>query len=187
MNYAQAITKIWNALETIYENMINFLFTTTAGVTDLPNIFQVIGVAFLTILIPIAIAIFSDKSEFETLDKNVILDHIIKAKSLLLYLALIFLPFLFWNGSCLWLRFLEIVIWAFGVYFMIKILVNSYHWMKGNKFTFRFDYLRQLRDVRDLEESWRFVWQSEKINPQNEREFFELFSSLIDQLLRNNE
>jgi hypothetical protein len=105
MNYAQAITKIWNALETIYENMINFLFTTMAGVTDLPSIFQVIGVAFLTILIPIAIAIFSDKSEFETLDKNVILDHIIKAKSLLLYLALIFLPFLFWNGSYLWLRF----------------------------------------------------------------------------------
>jgi hypothetical protein len=84
-------------------------------------------------------------------------------------------------------RFLEIIIWAFGVYFMTKILINSYHWMKGNKFTLRFDYLRQLRDVRDLEESWRSVWQSERINPQNEQEFFELFSSAIDQLLRNNE
>ncbi len=70
---------------------------------------------------------------------------------------------------------------------MSKILINSYYWMKGNKFSLRFDYLRNLKNVKDVEESWYSVWQAEKINPQNEREFFEIFSSTIEQLLKNNE
>lgn len=157
------------------------------GLTDFPSILQGIGVAFLTILIPVAIAIFSDKNEFKALDKNVILDHILKAKSLLIYLALIFFPFLFWNVSCQWLRFLWFIIWGVGVIFMTLILVDSYRWMKGNKFEIRFDYLRKLRDTKDLEESWRSVWQTEKINSQNEQAFFEIFASTVDRLLEDNE
>ncbi len=50
------------------------------GESDLPAILLGIVVAYLTILISVAIAIFSEKKEFEALDRNVILDHIIKAK-----------------------------------------------------------------------------------------------------------
>jgi len=59
--------------------------------------------------------------------------------------------------------------------------------MKENKFSLRFDYLKNLKNVKDMEESWHSVWQAEKINPQNELEFFEIFSSTIEQLLQNNE
>lgn len=187
MDYTLSLIKLWHAIQIAYENMRSVLFVTMAGDTDLPIILQAIGIAFLTILIPVAIAIFSDTKEFEILDKNVILDHVIKARPLLIYLALIFLPFIFWNGSRLLLRCLEIIFWAVGVYFMRRILVNSYHWMKGNKFILRFDYLKNLQNVKDMEASWRSVWQTEKINPQNEQELFKLFSSTINQLLTSDE
>lgn len=151
---------------------------------DIP---PVIGMALLTILIPVAIAIFNNTNEFETLDRNVILGYVVKAKFLLLYLALIFLPLLFWNVSQAWLRFLELIFWTSGIFFMTQVLIKSYHWMKGNKFSSRFGYLRSLKNLKDMEESWYSVWHTETINPQNEREFFEIFSSTIDQLLRNHE
>jgi len=157
------------------------------GESDLPAILLGIVVAYLTILISVAIAIFSEKKEFEALDRNVILDHIIKAKSLLLYLGFAFIPLLFWNGSLPWTRILEILSWIIAIVLMSKILINSYHWMKGNKFRLRFDYLRDLQDKQDMEEAWRSVWQTENINFQNEQEFFNIFHSTMDRLLKNDE
>jgi len=167
--------------------MLNYLFTILDQLKIEQDILQVIGMAFLTILIPIAIAIFGDKKEFEVLDRNVILDHVVQAKFFLFYLGLIFLPLLFWNISPAWLRFVEIILWVIGIYFMSNILIHSYHWMKGNKFSLRFGYLRDLKNVKDMEESWHSVWRAEKINTQNEKEFFIIFSSTIDKLLENNE
>ena len=160
------------------------------GESDLPAILLGIVVAYLTILISVAIAIFSEKKEFEALDRNVILDHIIKAKMLLLYLFLTFFPLLFWNGSLLWTRILEITSWITGIVLMTKVLINSYHWMKGNKFRLRFDYLRDLQDkqdMEDMEEAWRSVWQTENINFKNEQEIFNILHSTVNQLLENNE
>jgi len=167
--------------------MLNYLFTILDQLKIEQDILQVIGMAFLTILIPIAIAIFGDKKEFEVLDRNVILDHVVQAKFFLFYLGLIFLPLLFWDISPAWLRFIELTIWAIGIYFMLKISINSYYWMKGNKFSLRFNYLKKLKDLKDLEESWHSVWETEKINPQNERKFFEILSSTIEQLLKTDE
>ncbi len=158
-----------------------------AGESDLPAILLGIVVAYLTILISVAIAIFSEKKEFEALDRNVILDHIIKAKSLLLYLGFTFLPILFWNASLPWTRLSEIISWIIGVVLITKILINAYHWMKGNKFRLRFDYLRELRNRQDMEEAWRSVWQTENINFQNEQELFNIFHSTVNRLLENDE
>jgi amino acid transporter len=157
------------------------------GVNDLPAILLGIVVAYLTVLISVAIAIFSEKKEFEALDRNVILDHIIKAKRLLLYLGFTFVPLLFWNGSLPWTRLLEIFSWIIGIIFMTNILISSYHWMKGNKFQLRFDYLRKLKNRQDMEEAWRSVWQTKSINFQNEQEFFNIFHSTVNRLLENDE
>ena len=170
--------------------ILEFLKVVKAGVageSDFPAILLGIVVAYLTILISVAIAIFSEKKEFEALDRNVILDHIIRAKRLLLYLVFTFFPLLFWNGSLPWTRILEILSWIIGIVLMTKILINSYHWMKGNKFRLRFDYLRDLQDKQDMEEAWRSVWQTENINFKNEQEFFSIFHSTVNQLLENNE
>jgi hypothetical protein len=156
------------------------------GDSDLPSILLGIVVAYLTILISVAIAIFSEKEkEFETLDRNVILEHIIKAKSLLFFLGLTFAPLLLWNNSLPWTRFFAIIIWAIGLGFLITILVHSYHWMKGNKYRLRFDYLNELHNIVDMEEAWRSVWQADKINYQNEQEFFKIFSSTCKRFMEN--
>ncbi|HPW35575.1 MAG: hypothetical protein A4E59_02494 [Syntrophorhabdus sp. PtaB.Bin027] len=155
--------------------------------SDLPTILLGIVVACLTTLISIAIAIFREKKEFEVLDRNVILDHIIKAKRLPLYLCLTFFPLLFWNYTHPLMRLLEMIIWAVGVIFITKILIRSYRWMKGKKFPLRFDYLRELRNKQDMEEAWRSVWQTENINSQNEQVFFDIFCSTVNRLLENDE
>lgn len=166
---------------------LQYILVGVDGDSDLPAVLLGIVVALLTILISVAIAIFSEKKEFEALDRNVILDHIIKAKSLLLYLGFAFLPLLFWNGSLPWTRLLEIIFWIIGAFFITKILINAYYWMKGNKFRLRFDYLRGLRNRQDMEEAWRSVWQTENINFQNEQEFFNIFHSTVNRLLENDE
>ncbi len=102
--------------------MLNYFFTILDQLKIEQDILQVIGMAFLTILIPVAIAIFGDKKEFEVLDRNVILDHVVQAKFFLFYLGLIFLPLLFWNISSVWLRFVEIILWAIRNLFYVKNL-----------------------------------------------------------------
>ena len=149
------------------------------------NIFLVIGMALLTILIPLAIAIFGKKWDYETLDKNVILDHIIEAKHILIYIGLIFLPLIFWNIFPAWFRIIELAFWCAGIVFMIKILMKSYQWLKVDKFSLRFEYLKQLTNIIDMEHSWRSVWESNKINPQNEIKFNKIFLATIDKLIKD--
>jgi hypothetical protein len=153
---------------------------------DLLNILGMVGIALLTILIPVAVAIFNDKKDFEVLDRNVILDHVIKARYFLIYLALVYIPILLWVSSSYPVRIIELVAWGIGVYFITMVLINAYHWMKGNKFMLRFDYLRKLNNPKDMEEAWRSVWEAKNINTQNEREFFTIFSFAIDNLLEDN-
>jgi len=160
-------------------------------VSDLPNILRGLGIALLTILIPLAITILVDayqkrkdeKSEFKNLDLHVILDGIFKIKQLLFYVILIFLSTMLWEISSGTLRFIEIILSFTGICLVARILLNVYGWVKGNVFKFRFSYLKDLRNHEDMEVVWRSVWETENINPQNETEFFALFSSFVDQLL----
>ncbi len=167
--------------------MLKILNAFVGGESDLPAILLGIVVAYLTILISVAIAIFSEEKEFDVLDRNVILDHIIEAKRLLLYLGLSLIPLIFWNSSLLITRLLEITLWIIGIYFFTNILFNSYHWMKGNKFKLRFDYLKNLQNTQDMEEAWRSVWQTKNTNSQNEQEFFNIFYSTVNGLFESNE
>ncbi len=155
---------------------------------DLLNILGMVGIAFLTILIPIAVAIFSEKEkDSEVLDRNVILDHVVSARYFLLYLALVYVPILLWEVSSYSIRFLELVLWGIGIYLIAGVLLRSYRWMKGDKFPLRLEYLRNLKDPKDSEESWRSVWQSPNTNAQNELEFFKIFSASIDKLMNDDE
>jgi len=167
-------------------NLLNYILTSVVGNDALPSVLLGIVVAYLTIIISVAIAIFGEKKEFEELDRNVILDHIIKAKYLLFFLGLALLPLLFWNGPLPCIRLLLLFFWIIGIVFITMILRRSYHWMKGNKFRLRFKYLSALQNSDDIEEVWRSVWQTENINIKNEREFFKTFHSKVNQFLEND-
>jgi len=153
---------------------------------DLLNLFGMVGMSGLTILIPIAIAMFNDTKDFEVLDKNVILNHVIKAQHFIWYIVLIFFPLLIWSILPSGLKLIGLVVWGVGVYYVFAVLVNSYYWIKGRKFDARFAYLRNLRDPEDMEESWRSVWETPKINTPNEKEFFQIFSEVIDDLMKKD-
>lgn len=158
---------------------------------NLPNILQNIGIALLTILIPLAIAILNDvyqkrreqKIEFSNLDLHVILDRIFKIKQLLLCVALIFLPTIFWEISSGKFRSIVLVLPVVGIYLLGKTVRDIYYWIKGNAFEFRFSYLKNLKNHDDMEAVWRSVWQTKNINTRNEEEFFRIFSYTIDRLL----
>lgn len=164
-------------------------------VDNLPNILRGTGMALLTILIPLAIAILVDvyqkrkdeKIEFKNLDLHVILDGIFKIKQLLLYVAFIFLPTIFWEISSGTFRLVEIILSVIGIWLLAGILLDVYYWIKGDVFKFRFSYLENLRKQEDLESVWRSVWQTENINTENERKFFVVFASTINQLLKKDE
>ena len=63
---------------------------------QLPTVMQNIGMALVTIFIPVAVFLFEKRKEntFEELDRAVILDHLVDARNLLSKLALIFAPIL---------------------------------------------------------------------------------------------
>ena len=153
---------------------------------DFPVLAHNVGLAGLTILIPVAIAIFTGDKDFRELDNHVILDHVIQAKRLLVYSALIFFPVFFWHDSPILLRIVELIAWGIGVYFLVDILMRSYKWLKGNKFPMRFEFLETMKDKKDMEESWSSVWGSEKVNSKNENDFFKIFAKRVDKLFETN-
>ncbi len=165
---------------------MNFLTSLLCN-QDIPVLAHNIGLACLTILIPVAIAIFTSEKDFKELDNHVILDHVIRAKGLLVYSALIFVPFFFWNESSTGWRLFELLIWGLGVYLLCKTLFSSYLWLKGNKFALRLQYLKELANPTDMEESWLSVWESNQLNPANENDFFVKFADNIDKLLEEYE
>ncbi|MBF0539873.1 MAG: hypothetical protein HQK91_00285 [Nitrospirae bacterium] len=157
---------------------------------DITNILGMIVMALLTVLIPIAISILSEikGKDFEVIDKNVLLNRILNARLFFKYLALVFLPLIFWGASkCWFIRILELIVWGIGIRYIAYILINSYRWMKGDRHGLRLDYLKNLKNILDIEASWNSVWQTEKINTQNERDFFKIFSSKIDDQIEKNE
>ncbi len=176
-------------------NILIYIFNKLEKLNDLANVMQNIGLALLTILIPLAIAILTNvyrkredqNIEFRDLDLHVILDEIFKIKKLLIYTALIFCPFIFWEISSGIFRFIEIIFSTMGIYLIIRTLLDIYRWTKGNVFEYRFSYLKSVKNYDDLESVWRSVWQTKNINTRNEREFLKIFLSTINYLLEKNE
>jgi len=161
---------------------------------SLPSIFQNIGLALLSILIPLAIAVLTDvyqkkgkqESDFSQLDLQVILDNVFRIKRLLVYSLLIFLPFAFWEITSGAIRLLAIILSIAGVCFVTRIILNVYSWTKGNVSTFRLSYLKELRNPEDEEIAWRSVWNSRMDSP-SELGFFRIFASRIDEMVKQNE
>lgn len=189
----------------MYDLLIHFIFIWASFFqkTDiwlgksniLPNLMGTIGLALLTILIPLAIAILGDilqkkrekNADLTVLDLHVILDSVLKFKLLLLCTSIIFLPLFFWELQIGIIRILIIHLWIAGIVLLGDIVFDMYLWSKGNVWDFRFRYLKKLRQPKDLELVWHSVWQTENINERDEEKFFEIFSSQIDNFLNNAE
>jgi len=178
----------------IYDLIVHFV-KPLDKLNNLPTIIQGIGIALLTILIPLAIAVLADiyqkrreeKREFTDLDLHLILDSVFNIRLIILSVFLIFFPIFFWEILTGIDRLITVNIIFIGILLVIKIITNIYYWIKGNVFDFRFFYLRKLKNYNDLEIVWSSIWQVENINIQNERKFYQIFSSTINRLLNLTE
>jgi len=159
---------------------------------SLPAYIQNIGLSLLAILVPLAIAILTEvyrkkgslEEEFSELDLHVILDDVFRIKWLVIYSLLIFLPYIAWDISNGFIRLFEIILSIIGIGLILKTIYDVYYWTKGDVFKYRFSYLRKLKNPVDLEIVWRSVWKSKNINVQNEKEFFKIFSSVIENKIK---
>jgi hypothetical protein len=166
--------------------------------SGLPQVFQNIGLALLTILIPLAIAVLTEvykergtlnekKKPFVDLDLHVILDYIFKIKWLVVYSLMMFLPFAFWEAWGGMLRLFLVIVSGIGICLTFQIVLNVYKWTKSNIFseifTFRFSYLEKTKNLVDLVDVWKSVWSCENIDYRNERAFFAIFSKRINEIL----
>jgi len=160
---------------------------------NFPTYLQNFCLAFLAILVPLAISITTEiyrkkerpSEDFAELDLHVILDDVFRIKRLLIYSMLMFLPYTVWDISSGTFRLLEIIISIIGIRLTLETVINVYRWVKGSVFKYRFSYLKKLKDLTDLEVAWRSVWKTKNINPQNEREFFEIFSVTIENKMKS--
>jgi len=174
---------------TVVENLIKNL----EKANNLPAYLQNFGLALLAILVPLAIAIMTEiyrkkecpSEDFAELDLHIILDDVFRIKRLLIYILLMFLPYMVWDISSGTFRLLEIIISIIGICLTFKTVIDVYLWTKGSVFKYRFSYLRKLKDPTDLEVAWRSVWKTKNINPQNEKEFFEIFSVTIENKMKS--
>jgi len=156
--------------------------------TDFPLLMQTVGLALLTILIPLAITVLTGQMQnknkeigFSVLDFHVILDRIFRIKFLLFCSAMIFIPPFFWKFTSL--RNYVIIFWCFGVYSIVSIIIDFSKWIKGDNLKFRSRYLNSLADEQKKKEVWSSIWQAKEINSSEGKEFFKIFSSKIDKLL----
>ncbi len=98
---------------------------------------------------------------------------------------ILFIPFIWYITNNVFINSIGLLLWLFGIYIILKILGNCYKWIKGQKMNLRFNYLETLKNIQDMEESWHSVWQTKNVNIQNERKFFKIFSTTIDQLSKS--
>ena len=182
------ITYLWTNFDYLSTGFDRLLIKSVGLLEEMnafPGIAQSVGLLFATILVAIAIMLFSKEKDFYVLDRNLILDHVIKTERFLVGIGLIFFPLFFWEVAKGEIRFFIIFLWCLGVCYMIAILVNSYCWMKKNKFEIRFNYLRDTKNLKDVGGSWNSIWETGDISILNEIRFFEIFSFKIDSFLKN--
>ncbi len=158
---------------------------------ELPTVMQNIGLALITAFIPIAIFMFSqikeEEDEYGVLDKTVLIDYVVRIKDLIWQCSLIFLPLLLWDINFIWLRISIFIAWCFGVFLVGQNLTGPYRWIRKDKLEFRLNYLKKLKPGDELPKLWASVWNSSGKDPQNDDKFFQIFLSVVDELLIDTE
>jgi len=199
------LIQLLQKINTIIQKFIGGFIDWLTYSESIPMVIQNSGLALLTVLIPLAIAVLDDtnrkrknkKRLLGDLDLHVILDYVFQIPKLLLWIAFIFLPLLIWDVSISFpaLRMLLLFFSFSGIYFLSTTIWRGYLWVKGRVWDFRFLYLESLKEYKDFENVWRSIWQTEIINredinvpnPNDEQKFWDIFSKKLDDLLSNDE
>jgi len=184
------IEEIIMAIDKIYDFFIIHITEHLSKMNNFPNVIQGMGLALLTILIPLAIAVLADiyqkrknrEKEFVDLDLHVILDNVFNIRLLIFSVFLMFIPMLFWDILIGLYKLIPIILNTVGIILVTVIIIKVYHWIKGNIFDFRLSYLKKVKKYDDLGIVWKSIWEVKKINLQDEIEFCKIFFSKINRV-----
>lgn len=151
--------------------------------------FQNVGIAFLTILIPLGIAVLTEyfrkldsKEDLVVLDLHVILDWILQFKCLLKATGLVFIPGLFWSYYQPLTKYAVMFGWIVGTIFFITILLRFYEWTKGSKEKHRLGYYQSLNNLDDFTEVSKSIWSANNLAPRQEVAYFSVFARKLEEL-----
>lgn len=146
------------------------------------------SIALLTIFIPIAILLFEihqhDKN-YSILDRAVILDYLIEGRYVLTQISLLYIPLLFWLDDHLAIKKAVLFLWILGLILAGLKLRNLYRWIRGNRFYYRFAYLKLVDINAEMVDLWRDVWNAKDISQSNENDFFNIFKDKVSEILRS--
>jgi hypothetical protein len=160
--------------------------------SDLDKLITSLGLAFLTLLIPLAMGILLDvyqrrrekESDFMQLDLQVILNRVFKIKWLVCFILLVFIPMLFWKSiDNIVFRFFELVTSSLGLSFIAFTVFDTYGWIKGYNFKYRLNYLSKLNSLEDMDICWKSVWSVKDLSLEDETDLFEVFAKKVGSLI----
>lgn len=180
----------------IFEIIYNFFYNILKN-DNLPQLIHNFGIALLTLLAPLAIALLieyykaknSKEKPYSEIDLRVILDKVFRLKWLLLFLFIIFcLPF-FWSKDIAVLNFLILVLVFCAIAGITIIILELYRWMKDEIFIYqkRIDYLRSVKNNIEFTESMSSVLKEMNNIAIHDKEYFEIFKNRVDSLLKQND
>ncbi|MHA6124324.1 hypothetical protein [Enterococcus mundtii] len=127
--------------------------------------------SILALLIPLAILLIENngnaKDQSFSWDKMVIFSQVMEVKKTVLGLIFITIPLIFWEVNIL--RPVILFIYIVGIFFMSKLLKDSYDWItskyKENEYfrnEKRFKYLDDLKDDQTIYDTWKLIWETEE-------------------------
>ena len=170
------IRKVLNFVDQIFSN---------------PPLLQQIGLALLTLLVPLGTGLVIEMlgnrglSEFKELDLRVVLDKVFRLKKLVIVVLIVFLIPLFIKLLPIPSKMSLMVAYSAAIIALIAILIDFYYWVKGDRWKFRYAFLRHA-GKEDLEKGWNIIWTATIKEYQRERELFEIFNSQIKRSLGVN-
>jgi len=157
---------------------------------NIGSLLQGMGLALLTILIPLAISVLQaflrfEKRKEKNIEVLVLVDCVLNIKRLILGTFFVFFPSLFWEESLIMFRMIELVFWFMGIIILVDTLYNVYNWIKSSDFQFHFLYLEKIENKEELRKAWNLVWQNRDMDFSDEIRFLKIFSKRINILPKN--
>ena len=165
----------------------NGLFRTLEQ-SEFAPLLQNFCLALLTILIPVALAIFQD-GDNKDYNRMVIVNKVLKLDDLLLSVFLCFFPTLFWvfyKGNLF--HTVLFFIWAIGCQKLINIFLVNFRWVRGEQEEIKIEFISNLKYTDpNFSVAWELIWRGEESLKYREKDYLLLFAQHLNQLLQRQQ
>lgn len=162
----------------------------------LPDAMQGLGIALLTLFISLVVYLLQDVREGGLpWDRIVILEKVIRAKEVFASIFLVFVPLFLWH--ILALRAFLFSVFVAGVWLILKILIDSYHWLRtlnsdsaddrDYRSRLRKEYLTESGDWHEKEKIWSMTWGSKIESTVAERNLIKTFFKHLEIQIDNGD